>query len=220
MMYRLGKNYEKPEFSIGTILINDKTVEVIEEVEITKSFCRLMHFKKNLSKKEIATLKQPTVLLSAPLSGHPSTLLRDTVKGLLPYHDVYITDWIDARMVPATEGAFHLHDYIYYIQNFIRLLGPDLYVISVCQPTVPVLAAIALMATDNDPKPSKSMTMMGAIDVRISPTEVNDLAIKKPFSWFENTVIYTFPLNYPGAGRKVYPGFFQHTGFVSMNPNR
>ncbi|PUA19265.1 polyhydroxyalkanoate depolymerase [Glaciimonas sp. PCH181] len=221
LMYRLGKDYEKPNFNIETTTINGTDVGIVEEVEMTKSFCRLLHFKKNLGKKEIAALKQPTVLLVAPLSGHHSTLLRDTVKGLLPDHDVYITDWTDARMVPEAEGAFHLHDYIYYIQDFIRLLGPDLHVISVCQPTVPVLAAIALMASDNDPKLPKSMTMMGGpIDARISPTEVNDLAIEKPFSWFENTVIYTVPSNYPGAGRKVYPGFLQHAGFVSMNPNR
>ena len=221
LMYRLGKDYEKPHFNIETTTVNGIDVGIVEEVDTTKAFCRLLHFKKNLSKKEITALKQPTVLLVAPLSGHHSTLLRDTVKGLLPDHDVYITDWTDARMVPETEGAFHLHDYIYYIQDFIRLLGPDLHVISVCQPTVPVLAAIALMASDNDPKLPKSMTMMGGpIDARISPTEVNDLAIEKPFSWFENTVIYTVPSNYPGAGRKVYPGFLQHAGFVSMNPNR
>jgi poly(3-hydroxybutyrate) depolymerase len=221
LMFRLGKDYEKPRFDIDTTLVSGKEVAIVEEVEMTKPFCRLLHFKKNLSNKEITALKQPTVLLVAPLSGHHSTLLRDTVRGLLPEHDVYITDWTDARMVPAADGAFHLHDYIYYVQDFIRLLGPDLHVISVCQPTVPVLAAISLMATENDPKLPKTMTMMGGpIDARISPTEVNDLATEKPFSWFENTVIYTVPANYPGAGRKVYPGFLQHAGFVSMNPNR
>lgn len=221
LMFRLGKDYEKPRFDIDTTLVSGKEVGIVEEVEMTKPFCRLLHFKKNLSNKEITALKQPTVLLVAPLSGHHSTLLRDTVRGLLPDHDVYITDWTDARMVPAADGAFHLHDYIYYVQDFIRLLGPDLHVISVCQPTVPVLAAISLMATENDPKLPKTMTMMGGpIDARISPTEVNDLATEKPFSWFENTVIYSVPANYPGAGRKVYPGFLQHAGFVSMNPNR
>lgn len=221
LMFRLGKDYEKPRFDIDTTLVSGKEVGIVEEVEMTKPFCRLLHFKKNLSNKEITALKQPTVLLVAPLSGHHSTLLRDTVRGLLPDHDVHITDWTDARMVPAADGAFHLHDYIYYVQDFIRLLGPDLHVISVCQPTVPVLAAISLMATENDPKLPKTMTMMGGpIDARISPTEVNDLATEKPFSWFENTVIYSVPANYPGAGRKVYPGFLQHAGFVSMNPNR
>ncbi|KAF3999321.1 polyhydroxyalkanoate depolymerase [Glaciimonas immobilis] len=221
LMYRLGKDYEKPNFDVGTVLVNEKEVAIVEEVAITKPFCRLLHFKKDLSDKEIAALKQPTVLLVAPLSGHHSTLLRDTVTVLLADHDVYITDWTDARMVPGSEGAFHLHDYIFYVQDFIRSLGPNLHVISVCQPTVPVLAAISLMASAKDPKLPKSMTMMGGpIDARISPTEVNNLATEKPFSWFENTVIYTVPSNYPGAGRKVYPGFLQHAGFVAMNPNR
>ena len=221
LLYRLGKDYEKPEFQIESTEINGKTVEIIEKVAETKPFCRLIHFRKDLDAKQLAALKQPTVLLVAPLSGHHSTLLRDTVRGLLPNHDVYITDWTDARMVPQDEGSFHLHDYVYYIQDFIRALGPDVHVISVCQPTVPVLAAIALMASANDPKLPKSMTMMGGpIDARKSPTAVNDLATEKPFSWFENTVIYSVPPNYPGFGRKVYPGFLQHAGFVAMNPRR
>jgi poly(3-hydroxybutyrate) depolymerase len=157
----------------------------------------------------------------APLSGHHATLLRDTVKALLPNQDVFITDWIDARMVPLSQGAFHLDDYIYYVQDFIRHLGPDVHVISVCQPTVPVLAAISLMASNHDPKLPKSMIMMGGpIDPRKSPTAVNDLALEKPYSWFENTVIYAVPGNYPGFGRKVYPGFLQHAGFIAMNPGR
>ncbi|ASU39402.1 polyhydroxyalkanoate depolymerase [Herbaspirillum sp. meg3] len=221
LLYRLGKDYEKPEFQIESTEINGKTVEIIEKVAETKPFCRLIHFRKDLDAKQLAALRQPTVLLVAPLSGHHSTLLRDTVRGLLPNHDVYITDWTDARMVPQDKGSFHLHDYVYYIQDFIRTLGPDVHVISVCQPTVPVLAAIALMASANDPKLPKSMTMMGGpIDARKSPTAVNDLATEKPFSWFENTVIYSVPPNYPGFGRKVYPGFLQHAGFVAMNPRR
>lgn len=221
LMYRIGKDYEKPTFDITSTLIKDKEVGISEAVATSLPFCRLLHFKKDLSNKEIAALKQPTVLLVAPLSGHHSTLLRDTVRGLLPEHDVYITDWTDARMVPASAGAFHLHDYIYYVQAFIRLLGPDLHVISVCQPTVPVLAAISLMATEKDSHLPKSMTMMGGpIDPRKSPTEVNNLATDKPFSWFENTVIYSVPANYPGFGRKVYPGFLQHAGFVAMNRSR
>ncbi|MFL9878972.1 polyhydroxyalkanoate depolymerase [Herbaspirillum rhizosphaerae] len=221
LLYRLGKDYEKPEFQIESTEINGKTVEIIEKVAETKPFCRLIHFRKDLDAKQLAALKQPTVLLVAPLSGHHSTLLRDTVRGLLPDHDVYITDWTDARMVPQDKGSFHLHDYVYYIQDFIRTLGPDVHVISVCQPTVPVLAAIALMSSANDPKLPKSMTMMGGpIDARKSPTAVNDLATEKPFSWFENTVIYSVPPNYPGFGRKVYPGFLQHAGFVAMNPRR
>ncbi len=221
LMYRLGKDYEKPAFDINSVLVNGKSVGIIEDISEKKSFCSLIHFRKDISQKQAAELNQPKVLLVAPLSGHHSTLLRDTVRSLLLHHDVYITDWTDARMVPVSAGSFHLHDYIYYVQDFIRRLGPDVHVISVCQPTVPVLAAISLMASENDPKLPKSMTMMGGpIDPRKSPTQVNDLAIKKPFSWFENKVIYSVPPNYPGFGRKVYPGFLQHAGFIAMNPGR
>lgn len=221
LLFRLGKDYKKPEFKLDPVLINGKSVDIVEEFTEKKSFCNLIHFKKDLNNKEIAALKQPKVLLVAPLSGHHSTLLRDTAQKLLEEHDVYITDWLDARMVPTSEGPFHLHDYIYYVQDFIRLLSPDLHVISVCQPTVPVLAAIALMATANDPLLPKTMIMMGGpIDARKSPTSVDNLATEKKFSWFENTVIYSVPQNYPGAGRRVYPGFLQHAGFIAMNPER
>lgn len=222
LMYRLGKDYNKPQFGITSIDVAGQTnVAVIEEVAIEKPFCRLLHFRKDLSAPALSKLQHPKVLLVAPLSGHHSTLLRDTVRGLLPDHDVYITDWTDARMVPLDKGAFHLHDYIYYVQDFIRFLGADLNVISVCQPTVPVLAAISLMASANEPNLPKTMVMMGGpIDPRKSPTEVNDLATEKPFSWFENTVIFSVPPNYPGYGRHVYPGFLQHAGFVAMNPRR
>ncbi|HEY0585526.1 MAG TPA: polyhydroxyalkanoate depolymerase [Pseudoduganella sp.] len=221
LMYRLGKEYEKPEFGIKQAVVNGKQVHIDERVVENKPFCKLLHFRKDLSEKEFKALKQPTVLLVAPLSGHHATLLRDTVQALLSEHDVYITDWIDARLVPLTEGPFHLNDYVKYVQEFIRLLGPDLHVISVCQPTVPVMAAISLMATAKDPKLPKTMTMMGGpIDPRRSPTQVNNLAVEKKFSWFENTVIYAVPPNYPGFGRKVYPGFLQHAGFIAMNPGR
>ena len=221
LLYRLSKEYEKPLFNIGEVPVDGKPVGITEEVVETKPFCRLIHFKKDLSARQSAAFKQPTVLVVAPLSGHHSTLLRETVRALLQEHDVFITDWTDARMVPVEAGEFHLHDYVYYVQDFIRTLGPDVHVISVCQPTVPVLAAISLMASANDPKLPKSMTMMGGpIDARKSPTAVNDLATEKPFSWFENTVIYSVPANYPGFGRKVYPGFLQHAGFVAMNPRR
>jgi poly(3-hydroxybutyrate) depolymerase len=163
---------------------------------------------------------QPTVLVVAPLSGHHATLLRDTVTSLLQEHKVYITDWTDARMVPADAGPFHLDDYIEYVQEFIRHVGPEVNVISVCQPTVPVLAAISLMASNGEPTP-RTMTMMGGpIDARKSPTAVNNLAMNKSHEWFEHNVIYRVPVNYPGAGRRVYPGFLQHTGFVAMNPDR
>ncbi|TFW34196.1 polyhydroxyalkanoate depolymerase [Massilia horti] len=221
LMYRLGKDYAKPAFGIDNVTINDKPVGIMERTVVTKPFCKLLHFKKDLSDRKIEALNQPKVLLVAPLSGHHATLLRDTVRALLAHHDVYITDWTDARMVPLSEGPFHLDDYVFYVQDFIRLLGPDLHVISVCQPTVPVLAAISLMATNNDPKLPRTMTMMGGpIDPRKSPTAVNDLAMEKPFSWFENTVVYSVPGNYPGFGRKVYPGFLQHAGFIAMNPGR
>jgi len=221
LMYRLGKEYEKPEFGIKQAVVNGKQVHIDERVVVNKPFCKLLHFRKDMSEKEFKALKQPTVLLVAPLSGHHATLLRDTVQALLSEHDVYITDWIDARLVPLSEGAFHLNDYVKYVQEFIRHLGPDLHVISVCQPTVPVLAAISLMATNKDAKLPKTMTMMGGpIDPRKSPTQVNNLAVEKKFSWFENTVIYAVPPNYPGFGRQVYPGFLQHAGFIAMNPGR
>ncbi|HWJ94088.1 MAG TPA: polyhydroxyalkanoate depolymerase, partial [Telluria sp.] len=188
LMYRLGKDYQKPAFGIDSTLIDGQQVGIMERTVVTKPFCKLLHFKKDLADAAFNALAQPKVLLVAPLSGHHATLLRDTVRGLLPNHDVFITDWTDARMVPLSEGPFHLDDYIFYVQDFIRMLGPDVHVISVCQPTVPVLAAISLMASNNDPKLPKTMTMMGGpIDPRKSPTSVNTLALDKPFSWFENT---------------------------------
>lgn len=223
LVYRLGKDYEKPAFNIDSVQIGEQHIPIVEENTIVKPFCKLINFKKNptSSKRDAKINQQRKVLIVAPLSGHHATLLRDTVKSLLPHYDVYITDWIDARMVPLSAGPFHLHDYIYYVQEFIRGLGPDLHVISVCQPTVPVLAAISLMASANDPALPKTMTMMGGpIDPRKSPTQVNTLATEKKYSWFENSVIYNVPANYPGFGRKVYPGFLQHTGFVAMNPDR
>jgi len=219
LMFRLGKDYEKPSFGITSVDIDGQRVSVIEDIALEKPFCKLLHFRKESRNSKSAD--QPKVLLVAPLSGHHATLLRDTVKTLLTEHDVYITDWTDARMVAMEHGAFHLHDYVYYVQDFIRHLGPNLNVISVCQPTVPVLAAISLMASNKEPNLPKTMVMMGGpIDPRKAPTQVNDLATNKPFSWFENNVIYSVPPNYPGYGRRVYPGFLQHAGFVAMNPKR
>jgi poly(3-hydroxybutyrate) depolymerase len=163
------------------------------------------------------------VLVVAPLSGHYATLLRDTVQALLRDHKVYITDWKNARTVPVSEGEFHLDDYVNYVQAFIRHVQSqygNCHVISVCQPTVPVLAGISLMASRGETTPL-TMTMMGGpIDARKSPTAVNNLAMNKSYEWFENNVIYRVPSNFPGAGRRVYPGFLQHTGFVAMNPDR
>ncbi len=218
LFYRLGKEYEKPPFNLHSTTINGIEVPVLERTVIDRPFCKLVHFCRFFDGPAPAA---PRVLLVAPLSGHHSTLLRDTVRQLLHSHDVYITDWVDARMVQVGAGPFHLDDYISYIQDFIRFLGPDLHCISVCQPTVPVLAAISLMASANDPHLPKTMTMMGGpIDARKSPTEVNNLAMTKPYSWFENSVIYTVPAKYPGYLRRVYPGFLQHAGFVAMNPDR
>ena len=221
LMFRLGKEYEKPAFGITHTEVNGIRTAIIEDVAVDKPFCKLIHFRKDKHAAKLRDLQQPKVLLVAPLSGHHATLLRDTVRALLPDHDVYITDWTDARMVPMDKGAFHLHDYIYYVQEFIRFLGEGVNVISVCQPTVPVLAAISLMASAKEKVMPKTMVMMGGpIDPGKSPTAVNDLATNKPFSWFENNVIYNVPPNYPGYGRRVYPGFLQHAGFVAMNPRR
>jgi poly(3-hydroxybutyrate) depolymerase len=219
MFINATRRYGRPAFGIDEILVDAVATPVVEEVVWSHPFCNLLHFRREGD--AVAARNDPKVLMVAPMSGHHSTLLRDTVRGLLPQHDVYITDWTDARMVPLSAGPFHLDDYIYYVQDFIRLLAPDLHVISVCQPTVPVLAAISLMATAKDPQLPKTMTMMGGpIDPRRSPTAVNDLAVEKNFSWFENTVIYAVPANYPAYGRRVYPGFLQHAGFIAMNPGR
>lgn len=222
LMHRLSKEYEKPTFDITTAKVSDVDVAVLEQVAMEKPFCRLIRFKRFTDDpKALEQMKaQPVVLVVAPLSGHHSTLLRDTVRSLLQGHKVYITDWTDARMVPTDLGPFHLNDYVRYVQDFIRHIGPEVNVISVCQPTVPVLAAISVLATYGEPVP-RTMTMMGGpIDARRSPTAVNNLAMNKSYSWFENNVIYRVPPNYPGAGRRVYPGFLQHTGFVAMNPDR
>ena len=222
LMHRLAKDYEKPEFGISSATVGGIEVAVQQQVALHKPFCRLLRFKRFTDNPvALEQMKsQPTVLVVAPLSGHHSTLLRDTVRSLLHDHKVFITDWTDARMVPAEAGAFHLDDYVGYVQEFIRHVGPHAHVISVCQPTVPVLAAVSLMASRGETTPL-TMTMMGGpIDARKSPTAVNNLAMGKSFQWFENNVIYRVPQNYPGAGRRVYPGFMQYSGFVAMNPDR
>jgi poly(3-hydroxybutyrate) depolymerase len=223
LLYRLGKDYERPEFNLHQIVKDGHNIPIVEQTIIEKPFCRLLRFKRFADDSEaVAQLKdEPVVLVCAPLSGHHSTLLRDTVRTLLQDHKVYITDWIDARMVPVENGPFHLDDYVAYIQEFIRHIGAkNLHVLSVCQPTVPVLAAISLMASRGEETP-RTMTMMGGpIDARCSPTSVNSLAMQHSYEWFENNVIHTVPANYPGFGRHVYPGFLQHAGFVAMNPER
>ena len=223
LLHRLGKDYEKPAFGISTVNVDGVDVAINERIEVNKPFCELRRFKRFSDDiKTLAKLKdQPVVLVVAPLSGHYATLLRDTVKTMLKDHKVYITDWKNARLVPLSEGEFHLDDYVNYVQDFIRHLQGvygNCHVISVCQPTVPVLAAVSLMASRGEKTPL-SMTMMGGpIDARKSPTAVNNLAMNKSYEWFENNVIYRVPENFPGKGRRVYPGFLQHTGFVAMNP--
>lgn len=223
LAYRIGKDYEKPEFGLTQVPAHGTEVAVLQRTVKETPFCKLLRFKRFTDDANcISALKDdPTVLVVAPLSGHHSTLLRDTVRTLLHDHKVYITDWIDARMVPTSEGNFSLTDYITTVQDFIRHIGArNLHVISVCQPTVPVLAAVSLMASAGEETPL-SMTMMGGpIDPRRSPTQVNSLATTKPLYWFQNNVIHEVPPTYPGHGRKVYPGFLQHAGFIAMNPGR
>ena len=224
-LHRFSKDYEKPRFNINSARIGGARgvdVAVQERVALAKPFCRLLRFKRFSDDAGALSLmkQQPTVLIVAPLSGHHSTLLRDTVASLLADHKVFITDWANARMVPLEEGPFGLDDYVHYVQEFIRLIGPKVHVISVCQPTVPVLAAVSLMASAGEFTP-RTLTMMGGpIDARRSATAVNNLAAHHSHSWFENNVIFRVPPSYPGAGRAVYPGFLQHTGFVAMNPDR
>ncbi len=222
LVHRLTKEYEKPEFGINKVNILGGEVVVQEQVVEDRPFCKLIRFKRFTDDSALLEKmrKQPSVLVVAPLSGHHSTLLRDTVRTLLQDHKVYITDWVDARMVSLDDGVFHLDDYINYVQDFIRKVGPEVHVISVCQPTVPVLAAVSLMASRGEFTPRTMIMMGGPIDARKSPTSVNNLAMNKSFEWFESNVIYRVPPNYPGAGRRVYPGFLQHTGFVAMNPDR
>jgi poly(3-hydroxybutyrate) depolymerase len=221
LLYRLGKDYEKPEFGIDAVDVGGAKVPVVEKVVIEKPFCRLVRFKRHSDQADvIAALKRdPVVLVVAPLSGHHATLLRETVRALLAHHKVYITDWLDARTVPLEKGPFTLEDYVRYLQQFIRHIGAErLHMIAVCQPTVPVLAAVSLMASAGEPQP-RSLTMMGGpIDPRKSPTQVNNLASTKSLAWFETNVIHSVPSNYPGRGRRVYPGFLQHAGFMAMNP--
>ena len=224
LMHRLGKDYIKPEFGLRTIDVDGIDVAIHERVEINKPFCELRRFKRfSDDPATLAKLKgQPAVLIVAPLSGHYATLLRDTVKAMLKDHKVYITDWKNARLIPLSDGNFHLDDYVNYVQEFIRHLQGrygNCHVMSVCQPTVPVLAAVSLMASRGETTPLSMIMMGGPIDARKSPTAVNNLAMSKSHEWFEHNVIYRVPSNFPGAGRRVYPGFLQHSGFVAMNPS-
>jgi poly(3-hydroxybutyrate) depolymerase len=215
LMLRLTQRYGEPDFGISTVKVGNRDVEVREEVALDKPFCRLIHFAKSGVKG------QPVVLVFAPLSGHFATLLRDTARTMLQDHDVYITDWKDSREVPLSHGPFHFDDYVAYVREFIRLLGPKVHSVSVCQPTVPVLAGISLMASAGEKVQPLTMTMMGGpIDTRRNPTQVNNFAKQHSIEWFEQHVIQRVPTKYAGAMRRVYPGFLQWMGFVAMNPDR
>jgi poly(3-hydroxybutyrate) depolymerase len=202
----------KPAFDLDYTVIGDMRVEVVEEIVLRKPFGQLKHFARD------GIEGQPKLLIVAPMSGHYATLLRGTVERMLPGHDVYITDWRDAREVPQSEGRFDLEDYVNYLIAFLEHIGPGAHVLAVCQPSVPCYAAAAIMSAGKHPCRPKTLTMMGGpIDTRKAPTAVNTLAMQRPYSWFENTVIATVPRNFVGAGRKVYPGFLQLSGFMSMN---
>lgn len=217
MTERLTREYEKPEFGIKEATVNNKTYSVMQETVISKNFCNLLHFRKDASFKE----KQPKLLIVAPMAGHHATLLRGTVQAMLPACDVYITDWIDASQVPVSDGSFDMDDYIDYVIEFLQTLGGSAHVLAVCQPTVPVLAAVALMSAAKDKAVPRSMVMMGGpVDARKSPTAVNNFANDKSIEWFKDFVITSVPINHPGFTRRVYPGFLQIAGFISMNWRR
>ncbi len=215
MVERVTRRFGKPDFELPETTIDGRKVSVTEKVIVEKPFCRLLNFQRSTKRND------PNVLIVAPMSGHYATLLRGTVEALLPHHNVYITDWTDTRQVPAQEGTFNLDSYITYLREFLSLLGPETHLIAVCQPAVPVLATVSVMATEDDPNQPLSMTLMGGpIDTRVSKTEVTELAETRPLKWFEQTVVHNVPAYYPGAFRKVYPGFVQLTGFMSMNLDR
>ena len=217
----LTRRYGKPEFGIAAVAIDGREVAIREEDVLAKPFCALKHFARDPQTLPAAHAHDPKVLLVAPLSGHYATLLRGTVKALVPDHEVYVTDWVDARTVPLALGHFDLDDYIDYLIGFLHHLGPNTHVIAVCQPGPATLAATALLAADGDPCQPSSITLMGSpIDTRLSPTEPNRLATTRPLSWFEDHVILQVPFPHAGCMRRVYPGFLQLTGFMTMNLDR
>ncbi|WP_341704596.1 polyhydroxyalkanoate depolymerase [Ferrovibrio sp.] len=213
----ITRRYPKPEFGLATTKVDGETRKVTERIVLRYPFCQIIRFEREGCEER----RDPKLLIVAPLSGHYATLLRGTVEAMLPNHDVYITDWIDARDVPLKEGAFGLDDYIDYVREFLDHLGPGCHVMGVCQPSVPVLAAVALMSAMKDPNTPRSMTLMGGpIDTRLSPTVPNDLAQEHSIEWFEHSVINRVPLPHAGFMRPVYPGFIQLTGFMTMNLDR
>ncbi len=215
LVERITQSYPKPEFGIKFTQIDGKNVDVWEEVVIDKAFCKLLRFKR-------AGIKTgEKLLLVAPMSGHYATLLRGTVEALLPHHDVYITDWANGREIPLYKGEFNLDTYIEYLLEFIRHIGPGVHTMAVCQPSVPLMAAVTLMNQWKDPATPKTMTLMGGpVDTRKAPTKVNQFSKEHSIEWFESNVISRVPLNYPGFARRVYPGFLQLAGFMSMNFER
>lgn len=215
MISRFRLSHDRPAFGLSTVRVDNRDVPVVEEVALDLPFGTLLHFRKDMD------TPQPKVLVTAPLSGHFATLLAGTVKVLLRDHDVFITDWKNARDVPLSEGDFGVEDYIYYVIRFLEEIGPGAHILAVCQPCVQALAAVAVMSEERNPATPLSMTLMaGPVDVRESPTMVNDLANQRPIEWFERNVIARVPWRYAGAGRKVYPGFVQLTAFMSMNMDR
>ncbi|MDX8501291.1 polyhydroxyalkanoate depolymerase [Mesorhizobium sp. VK4C] len=215
---RTTRRYGKPQFGLTETVVDWKTVEVTEKTVWSKPFCNLIRFERSLP---AGRKPDPKLLIVAPMSGHYATLLRGTVEAMLPHADVHITDWVDARMVPLSKGSFDLDDYIDYVIDMFHALGPDTHVIGVCQPSVPVLAAVALMEKRGDPFVPSTMTLMGGpIDTRRNPTAVNLLAEEKGIDWFRDNVIMQAPWPVPGFGREVYPGFLQLSGFMSMNLDR
>ena len=213
---RATRRHGKPRFGIGHVVVDGEAVEVREEVVARKPFAELRRFRKQGTDRD-----EPRVLVVARMSGHYATLLRDTVAALLPGHDVSITDWINACEVPLEDGRFDLDDYVDYIVDFLAALGPGAHLVAVCQPSVPALAAASIMAAEDHPDAPASMTLMGGpIDTRMSPTKPNKLAQSRSLRWFERSVLSTVPMGHRGAGRHVYPGFMQLTGFMSMNADR
>ena len=215
---RLRLTHTRPAYGIDSVQVGEQVLAVTEEIALAMPFGNLLHFKKEASSD---LPYQPPVLLVAPLSGHFSTLLRETVRTLLQDHDVYITDWHNARNIPLSKGAFSLDDYIEHMIRFTQAVGPGVHVVAVCQPCVAALAATALMAEDDDPAQPLSLTLMaGPVDCRINPTQVNKLANSKPIEWFERNLISRVPLPHAGYMRRVYPGFVQLSAFMNMNLER
>lgn len=215
---RTTRRYSKPQFGLTKTVVDWKSVDVTEKTVWSRPFCNLLRFERAVP---AGRRPDPKLLIVAPMSGHYATLLRGTVEAMLPHADVHITDWVDARMVPLADGSFDLDDYIDYIVDMLHALGPDTHVMAVCQPSVPVLAAVALMETRGDPFVPSTMTLMGGpIDTRRNPTAVNLLAEEKGIDWFRDNVIMQAPWPVPGFGREVYPGFLQLSGFMSMNLDR